>query len=162
MTSAALKSTSSQDEFAKWAKLNRQHDKQIQELQQIQAAVEGHKTKFRRFVGIGVWLGTTGVKGGVQYWYKKEPVFWLPAGTFPPWVEYGLAFPKAPRGVSPVPKETLIAGSVSTMVFGMCANRVIGFVVGFAKDVISARTRTDVIDEKARFQEVPTEEKKEN
>lgn len=46
-----------------------------------------------------VWLGTTGVKGGVQWWYKKEPVFWLPAGTFPYWVEYIVAFPKAPKGI---------------------------------------------------------------
>jgi tail-anchored protein insertion receptor len=46
-----------------------------------------------------VWIGTTGVKGGVQWWYSKEPVFWLPAGTFPGWVEWILAFPKAPRGM---------------------------------------------------------------
>lgn len=47
------------------------------------------------------------------------------------------------------------------MVFGMCSNRVIGFVVGFVKDVVSVRKATDVIDEKTRFQEVTTEEKKE-
>jgi tail-anchored protein insertion receptor len=98
-TSATLKSTSSQDEFAKWARLNRQHDKQIDDLKTVNSVVDGHKAKFRRVVGITVWLGTTGVKGGVQWWYKKEPVFWLPAGTFPYWVEYIVAFPKAPKGI---------------------------------------------------------------
>ena len=49
---------------------------------------------------MGVWVGTMGVKGGIQWWYKKEPVFWLPAGTFPSWVECIVAFPKAPKGIS--------------------------------------------------------------
>ena len=47
-----------------------------------------------------MWLGTTGVKGGVQWWFSREAVFWLPSGAFPGWVEYVLAFPKAPRGMS--------------------------------------------------------------
>ena len=47
---------------------------------------------------MGVWIGTMGIKGGVQWWYKKEPVFWLPAGTFPYWVEWIVAFPRAPKG----------------------------------------------------------------
>src|SRR5947207_15688000 len=95
-TTATLKSTSSQDEFAKWARLNRQHDKQIEDLKRINSIVEGHQAKFRRVVRMMVWLGTTGVKGFVQWWYKKEPVFWLLAGTFSYWVEYIVAFPKAP------------------------------------------------------------------
>jgi tail-anchored protein insertion receptor len=99
-TCAALQSTSSQDEFAKWTRVNRQHDKQIEDLKKVNVAVEVHKSKFRRLVGIGIWVGTTGFKGGVQWWYKKEPVLWLPAGTFPPWVEWILAFPKAPKGIS--------------------------------------------------------------
>jgi tail-anchored protein insertion receptor len=97
-TSTALKSTSSQDEFAKWAKLNRQHDKQITALQTLTSSIDGEKAKFRRFAGWTVWLGTTGVKGGVQWWFSREAVFWLPVGAFPPWVEYVLSFPKAPRG----------------------------------------------------------------
>lgn len=48
------------------------------------------------------------------------------------------------------------------MVFGMCSNRVIGFVVGFVKDVVTARSKVEVIDEKTRFEEVTTDEKKEN
>jgi tail-anchored protein insertion receptor len=98
-TSATLRPTSSQDEFAKWAKLNRQHDKQIDDLKKVNSIVDGHKAKFQRAVRMTVWLGTTGIKGGVQWWYKKEPVFWLPAGTFPYWVEYIVAFPKAPKGI---------------------------------------------------------------
>ena len=98
-TSAELRSTSSQDEFAKWARLNRQHDKQVQQLQTLNSKIEGHKAKFRRVTGIGFWLGTTGSKGVVQWWFSKQPVFWLPVGAFPGWVEYVVSFPKAPTGI---------------------------------------------------------------
>ena len=97
-TSAELKTTSSQDEFAKWARLNRHHDKQIQDLQSVTANIERHEAKFRRTIKLGIWLGTMVVKGGVQWWYSRQAVFLLPAGTFPVWVEYVVAFPKAPKG----------------------------------------------------------------
>jgi len=99
-TSASLKSTSAQDDFAKWARLNRQHDKQIQDLQALTAGVESHKTRFRRGAKVLLWVGTTGTKGLVQWWFNRQAVFWLPAGTFPYWVEYVLAFPKAPKGTA--------------------------------------------------------------
>lgn len=47
-----------------------------------------------------LWVGTTGTKGLVQWWFNRQAVFWLPAGTFPYWVEYVLAFPKAPKGTA--------------------------------------------------------------
>jgi len=65
----------------------------------VQAGVDKHEATFRRIVGAGIWVGTSGIKGGVQWWYNKEPVLWLPAGTFPAWVEWVLAFPKAPKGM---------------------------------------------------------------
>jgi hypothetical protein len=52
------------------------------------------------------------------------------------------------------------------MVFGMCATRVIGFVIGFAKDVVSANQSVEVSSEGSegfagpRFEEI-VEEKKE-
>jgi hypothetical protein len=50
------------------------------------------------------------------------------------------------------------------MVFGMCANRVIGFVVAFVKDVVAAKWGVEGSSTKnvagPRFEEIPTEEKK--
>jgi hypothetical protein len=66
--------------------------------------------------------------------------------------------------------EANCIGSVSTMVFGLCANRVIGFVIAFVKDVAAANTSISVSrassgDEKVSavpgFEEVTTEQKKE-
>jgi tail-anchored protein insertion receptor len=79
--------------------LNRTHDKQIEDLKQINAIIESHKARFKRMVGISVWIGTTGVKSGVQWWYKKQSVFWLPPGMFPFWMEWVISFPKAPIGI---------------------------------------------------------------
>ena len=59
----------------------------------------------------------------------------------------------------------LIVGSVSTMVFGMCATRVIGFVVGFVQDIVALKipvANATRVSGGARFEEVSssTEEKK--
>jgi hypothetical protein len=50
------------------------------------------------------------------------------------------------------------------MVFGMCANRVIGFAVAFVKDVVAAkngveRSNTETVAG-PKFEEITTEEKK--
>ena len=60
----------------------------------------------------------------------------------------------------------LIVGSVSTMVFGMCATRVIGFVVGFVQDIVALKkipvANATGVSGRARFEEVSssTQEKK--
>jgi hypothetical protein len=56
------------------------------------------------------------------------------------------------------------------MVFGLCANRVIGFVIAFVKDVAGATTTPvsvaqassgeEKVSDVPRFEEVTTEEKK--
>jgi len=55
------------------------------------------------------------------------------------------------------------------MVFGMCATHVIGFVIGFAKDVVSANQSVEAANETSsggsegfagpRFQEIEEEKK---
>jgi hypothetical protein len=34
----------------------------------------------------------------LPFWYSKEPMFWLPYGWFPYYVEWFAAFPRAPTG----------------------------------------------------------------
>jgi hypothetical protein len=64
-----------------------------------------------------------------------------------------------------------MAGSVSTTVFGMCATRSIGLVVGFVKDIASKESATpkEGTNEPKpggdtftgpRFEEITTEDKK--
>jgi tail-anchored protein insertion receptor len=49
-------------------------------------------------VGVVRFLGTTGLKYLIPFWYAKEPMFWLPQGWFPYYMEWILSFPRAPVG----------------------------------------------------------------
>lgn len=108
-----LNATSSQDHFAKWAKLRRQHDKQLEQLEKMKASHEASKAKFDRTAGIIRWSATSGVKFLLPWIYGKEPMFWLPNGWFPYYVEWILSFPRAPLGsVSIVSWQAACAAAV--------------------------------------------------
>jgi tail-anchored protein insertion receptor len=34
----------------------------------------------------------------LPFWYSKQPMFWLPGGWFPYYIEWLLSFPRAPLG----------------------------------------------------------------
>ncbi|GAW25382.1 putative protein get1 [Rosellinia necatrix] len=108
-----LNATSSQDQFAKWAKLRRQHDKQLEQLEKMKASHEASKAKFDRTAGIIRWTATSGVKFLLPWIYGTEPMFWLPSGWFPYYVEWILSFPRAPLGsISIVSWQTACAAAV--------------------------------------------------
>ncbi|KAI3327915.1 CHD5 domain-containing protein [Xylariaceae sp. AK1471] len=108
-----LNATSSQDQFAKWAKLRRQHDKQLEQLEKMKASYDATKAKFDRTAGIIRWSATSGVKFILPWIYGKEAMFWLPSGWFPYYVEWILSFPRAPLGsISIVSWQTACAGAV--------------------------------------------------
>ncbi|KAK6339128.1 GET complex subunit get1 [Orbilia brochopaga] len=93
-----MSNTSSQDEFAKWAKLRRQHDKKVAELEKLSEIVGAEKLRFSRIVSSSRWLLFSILGIFLQVWYRKEPVLWLPKGWLPGVVEWGLSFPQAPKG----------------------------------------------------------------
>ncbi|ETS73423.1 Protein get1 [Pestalotiopsis fici W106-1] len=93
-----LNATSSQDEFAKWAKLRRQHDKLMEQLEKLKSSHDATKAKFDSSVGAVRWCLTRGLKFVLPFWYAKQPMFWLPKGWFPYYAEWVLSFPRAPMG----------------------------------------------------------------
>ncbi|KAI1633953.1 CHD5 domain-containing protein [Biscogniauxia mediterranea] len=93
-----LNATSSQDQFAKWAKLRRQHDKLFEQLEKMKSSHDATKAKFDRTASIIRWTATSGVKFILPWIYAKQPMFWLPRGWFPYYVEWILSFPRAPLG----------------------------------------------------------------
>jgi len=111
-----LNSTSSQDEFAKWARLRRQYDKLSAELQRKTADLQDSKASFDKTFNLARWIGTTGLRLLLQFWYSKKPLFWIPQGWLPYYVEWLLAFPRAPTG------------SVSIQVWGIACVSVISLV----------------------------------
>ncbi|CAA7260754.1 unnamed protein product [Cyclocybe aegerita] len=114
-TKAELLKTSAQDQFAKWAKLRRSVDKGLADLEKLNAEVAASKSGFSMKFNTLLWLLTTGLQFVVGWWYRKQPVFFLPEGWFGP-LTWWLALPFAP------------AGSVSVGVWQMACKRVI--VVG--------------------------------
>ncbi|KAK9478357.1 CHD5-like protein-domain-containing protein [Lipomyces japonicus] len=97
-TSTERSNTSSQDEFAKWAKLNRKVDKLKTDIEKINATIATQKTKFKRQIKTVIWIFTSGLKFFVRIKYRKVPVFWLPKGLFPGWIEWVLSLTSAPQG----------------------------------------------------------------
>lgn len=60
--------------------------------------ISAQKTSFDWSVKSARWLSTNGLKIFLQFWYSKTPVFALPEGWFPYYVEWVLSFPRAPLG----------------------------------------------------------------
>ncbi|MCJ1225451.1 GET complex subunit get1 [Toensbergia leucococca] len=111
-----MNATSSQDEFAKWAKLRRQHDKALAEYDQKTSTLQEFKSSFDNYVSIARWLATNGFRFFLQFWYAKQALFWVPRGWVPGYVEWMLAFPRAPRG------------SVSIQIWGIACATVVQLV----------------------------------
>lgn len=115
-----LNATSSQDEFAKWAKLRRQHDKLLDELEKksrkpsyhqsippllanqsplpAESGLEASRARFDRYLTAARLISTRGAQWFLPMWYGRVPMFWLPYGWFPYYVEWFASFPRAPLG----------------------------------------------------------------
>ncbi|KAI4195507.1 MAG: hypothetical protein LQ350_007174 [Teloschistes chrysophthalmus] len=116
-----MQATSSQDEFAKWAKLRRQHDKAEAKYNERASApinpktrqddleltfsaslsatsLKSHRASFTRLVTTTRWLGTNGLRFLIQWWFAKTPMFWIPKDWVPYYVAWLLSFPRAPVG----------------------------------------------------------------
>ncbi|KAN0108111.1 CHD5-like domain containing protein [Hyaloscypha variabilis] len=93
-----MNAISSQDEFAKWAKLRRQHDKLLEQLEKNKASTDSTRATFDSAVSTLRWLGTNGLRMFLQFWYSKQAMFWIPKGWVPYYAEWLLSFPRAPLG----------------------------------------------------------------
>ncbi|KAF9116244.1 GET complex subunit get1 [Mortierella sp. AM989] len=92
-----LSRTSSQDEFAKWAKLRRKMDSKIAELEKLTSELHVTKASFEIKFKSLLWFITNGIQFLMIAWFRRVPVFYLPPGWFGP-AEHVLALPFAERG----------------------------------------------------------------
>ncbi|KAF8862325.1 CHD5 domain-containing protein [Acephala macrosclerotiorum] len=111
-----LNATSSQDEFAKWAKLRRQHDKLLEQLEKNKSSTDNTKTTFDSTVSTLRWIGTNGLRLFLQFWYSKQAMFWIPKGWVPYYAEWLLSFPRAPLGSVSVQAWGLACGAIILLV----------------------------------------------
>ncbi|KAL6707882.1 GET complex subunit get1 [Coniothyrium glycines] len=140
-----LGNTSPQDNFSKWAKLDRQHNTAVSEYQKLDGSLRTHQATFTSAVSTLRWLGTQGLRFVLQFWFSKSPMFWLPAGWVPYYVEWILSFPRAPLG------------SVSINIWGIaCASMIALLAEAIAAAwVLITHRPTPVVAEKQKGRESP-------
>ncbi|KZZ94958.1 CHD5 domain protein [Moelleriella libera RCEF 2490] len=110
-----MNATSSQDEFAKWAKLRRQHDKLLEQLEACKKGLEASRSKFDIYLTGLRMLLTKVPQYIVPFWYGREPMFWLPYGWFPYYAEWIISFPRAPLGSVSAASWQLACSGVVTL-----------------------------------------------
>ncbi|PWN25656.1 hypothetical protein BDZ90DRAFT_223160, partial [Jaminaea rosea] len=80
-TRQQLGKTSSQDEFAKWAKLRRKVDKTLAELEGVNKSLSSSRSTLSMIVKALLFIVTTLAPFAVTTYYRKTPIFWLPPGA---------------------------------------------------------------------------------
>ncbi|KAM0715484.1 hypothetical protein Q7P37_008982 [Cladosporium fusiforme] len=110
-----MTNTSAQDDFAKWAKLRRQHDKKKAEYEQNAQSLQSFRSNFDRIASALRWIGTSGARFVLQFWFSKQALFWIPQGWAPYYVEWLLSFPRAPLGSVSVNMWWIACASVIKM-----------------------------------------------
>ncbi|KAF2840548.1 hypothetical protein M501DRAFT_930254 [Patellaria atrata CBS 101060] len=93
-----LAGVSAQDDFAKWAKLRRQHDKVMADYEKSEKTIGSSKASFDSKANLVRWVSTSGLRLFIQFWFARQALFWIPPGWLPGYVEWILSFPKAPKG----------------------------------------------------------------
>ncbi|KAI7863283.1 WRB/Get1 family [Spinellus fusiger] len=128
MTKAELSKTSSQDEFAKWAKIRRKLDKGLADVEALGAEIAYNKTAFELKAKSAVWCCVHGSQWLMVLWFRKSAVVYLPPHWFGP-MQWILSMPFAP------------AGSVSVAVWFSVCRRSIKAVAGLVSDFIPATAK---------------------
>lgn len=109
--------TSSKDEFAAWAKLDREYNTLKSNIEKLNAALVNEKSRFSTIVKGALFLSTTGLKLFLRVWYRKSPALWLDQTVvtpiLPSWMLWLLSM-SAPRGSLSVSSWLFIVDSAVT------------------------------------------------
>uniref|UniRef100_A0A060TDH4 Golgi to ER traffic protein 1 n=1 Tax=Blastobotrys adeninivorans TaxID=409370 RepID=A0A060TDH4_BLAAD len=117
--------TSSKDEFAKWAKLDREYSRLKQEVDKLTKSLNATKMSVKSAVKVALYGVTGGAKLYMRYKYRKVPVIWLPPGIFPRYILWFLSLTSAPMGS--------ISVSIWLMVANSAVSKMIDIAIGLYK-----------------------------
>jgi tail-anchored protein insertion receptor len=136
-----LRSTSAQDDFAKWARLRRKVDKMQDEYKIFSAfrclrllrrwlisilakTNRDFKSSFVFYINGARMLVTYGFQFYIQIRFSRHAIFWLPKGWLPWFGEWVVSFPAAPRGAVSLQAWQLACRAV----IGMIADAILATV----------------------------------
>ncbi|EPQ29085.1 uncharacterized protein PFL1_03374 [Pseudozyma flocculosa PF-1] len=129
-----LAKTSSQDEFAKWAKLRRKVDKGLQDLEKTNGTLSSSRTTFSLLFKALMFGLTTVLPFLVTSYYSKTPIFWIPpAGLWFGPLGWFLSLPRAP------------AGSISSTMWQMVCTRALISILSSLKSLLPVKQVEPVI-----------------
>lgn len=63
-----------------------------------ESALDAFRASFDRYLTAARLISTRGMQWFLPMWYGRQPIFWLPYGWFPYYVEWFASFPRAPLG----------------------------------------------------------------
>lgn len=90
---AERRSISSQDEYARWTKLNRQFDKLTTEVDTLVEQTATERSQLVATVNLAITIFTVAPVWLLRLWYRKTVFFYFPKDALPHSVEWVLAFP---------------------------------------------------------------------
>ncbi|EXJ81004.1 hypothetical protein A1O3_07292 [Capronia epimyces CBS 606.96] len=125
-----MNAVSAQDEFSKWAKLRRQHDKALEKYDKQAAAVSSARTSFDTKATAIRWTCTSGLRFALQFWHAKTPVFTYPRGWFPWYIEWLLGFPRCPYGGVSINVWTVACATVIALVWDVAV-----YIIQYARGI---------------------------
>lgn len=115
--------TSSKDEFAKWARLDRKHQKLKGQVDALNSQLGLRRQNLTASLRVAKWFTTTGIKFYVQWRYRSAVVAWLPQHSVPGVVEWFVALPSAPKGAISVATWLLAVDALVSLALGVTVNR---------------------------------------
>ena len=143
---------SAQDEFSRWAKLRRQHDKAEEAYNKkgrlahcpshypyswnlgsltgsysTAEIVKSTRASFDSRANIARWGATSGLRFFLQFWHSTTPIFTIPKGWVPWYVEWTLAFPRAPSGSISINVWSAACATVFALLSDMAAYALLQF-----------------------------------
>ncbi|CDH48824.1 get1_copc7 ame: full protein get1 ame: fullguided entry of tail-anchored proteins 1 [Lichtheimia corymbifera JMRC:FSU:9682] len=128
-----LSQTSSQDEFAKWAKMRRKLDKGMADLEKLTSDINFNKASFELRAKSVLWFLVHGTRTIIVMWFARQATFYLPKGWFGP-AEWFLWMPLAPKG------------AVSVAIWMSACRQVIKQSVSMFNDFILHKIKADPVE----------------
>lgn len=89
---------SPQDQYAKWTKLNRKFDELSKKIDDLETKLIDMNQNFNKKISMVLKISYWCPMIVFRCWFRKTPVFWLPNGLFPWFIEKLLSWPSAPIG----------------------------------------------------------------